>query len=161
MVLLWEIRELKRLQKCSSTCRPKSIGLRHRECLYSLCPRSSPSKSHRDVRGTMFYERYVMPANRIIDYNTEFSGITRQTHKNPISMEQVHRELKDITFEDTIYVGHDLQHDFRGLKVRKNSSYSVAQTIPAILDYTNSLIIRTIFMTCHTLSYLCRIFRER
>jgi RNA exonuclease 1 len=66
----------------------------------------------------LVYDKLVLPAEEIIDYNTEFSGITSELLENvTVRIEDVQRELLEFIFSDTILVGHSLENDLLALKM--------------------------------------------
>jgi len=65
------------------------------------------------------YESLVRPEHKIIDYNTRFSGITRQQmHGVRTALRDVQAVLLSMFNERTILIGHSLESDFIALKVR-------------------------------------------
>lgn len=72
-----------------------------------------------DTRMQKIYDQYVLPENKIIDYNTEFSGITEETLQQPgvKRLAQVQQDILEVIDNDTILVGHGLENDLRALKL--------------------------------------------
>lgn len=72
-----------------------------------------------DTRLQKVYDQYVLPENEIIDYNTKFSGITKETLQQPgvKRLAQVQQEILEVIDNDTILVGHGLENDLRALKL--------------------------------------------
>jgi len=65
------------------------------------------------------YESLVRPEHKIIDYNTRFSGITRQQmHGVKTTLRDVQAVLLSMFCDRTILIGHSLESDFIALKVR-------------------------------------------
>ena len=65
------------------------------------------------------YESLVRPEHKIIDYNTRFSGITRQQMRGVrTALRDVQAVLLSMFSERTILIGHSLESDFIALKVR-------------------------------------------
>ena len=66
------------------------------------------------------YEQLVKPANPVIDYNTQFTGLTESTLKDvTTTLKDVQDHLLGLFSEDTILVGHSLEHDLMALKVKQ------------------------------------------
>ncbi|CAG0893031.1 unnamed protein product [Darwinula stevensoni] len=64
------------------------------------------------------YHSFVKPANRIINYLTEYSGITAEMLANVnTTLEEVQRDLKALLPKDAILIGHSLNSDLHALKM--------------------------------------------
>lgn len=64
------------------------------------------------------YESLVKPLNPIIDYNTRFSGITKeQMDRTSTSILQVQANILHLCNANTILVGHSLESDMKALKI--------------------------------------------
>lgn len=72
-----------------------------------------------DIQGRVVYDQLVQPQNTIINYHTEFSGITAETLLTTRHiLADVQRELLEkFLFDDTILVGHSLTSDLRSLRL--------------------------------------------
>lgn len=72
-----------------------------------------------DVTNTIIYDTFVQPANKIVDYNTRFSGITAELlAEGPTkSLTMVKRDLLQYIDGDTILVGHGLSMDLLALRL--------------------------------------------
>ncbi|XP_063311959.1 RNA exonuclease 1 homolog isoform X1 [Pelobates fuscus] len=64
------------------------------------------------------YDTFVLPDNRIVDYNTRFSGVTEDDMQNTtITLRDVQAVLLSMFSSDTILIGHSLESDFFALKL--------------------------------------------
>ena len=64
------------------------------------------------------YDALVRPERKIVDYNTRFSGITRQQmHGVKTTLRDVQAVLLSMFNDRTILIGHSLESDFIALKV--------------------------------------------
>ena len=72
-----------------------------------------------DEYGNAPVDTYVQPHNQVIDYNTEYSGITldKLRRNNPVTLHQVQMDLLRFIDQDTIIVGHSLESDLKALRI--------------------------------------------
>ena len=71
-----------------------------------------------DEQLNVLLDELVQPDLPIVDYLTEFSGITPAMLANvTTSLEEVHRRLDELLPEDAILVGHSLNCDLQSLRV--------------------------------------------
>ena len=69
-----------------------------------------------DFGGEVVFEELVKPGATIVDYNTAYSGITKETLLGvSTTLEDVQRNLLQLVTADDILVGHGLDHDLRCL----------------------------------------------
>ncbi|XP_037363393.1 RNA exonuclease 5 [Talpa occidentalis] len=68
--------------------------------------------------GSCIMDELVKPDNKILDYLTSFSGITKKI-LNPVTtkLKDVQRQLKTLLPPDAVLVGHSLDLDLRALKM--------------------------------------------
>uniref|UniRef100_A0A673ZYN4 Exonuclease domain-containing protein n=1 Tax=Salmo trutta TaxID=8032 RepID=A0A673ZYN4_SALTR len=71
-----------------------------------------------DSRGSCVLDELVKPPNRILNYLTQFSGITRAMLQ-PITttLREVQSKLKKVLPRDAVLVGHSLDNDLRALNL--------------------------------------------
>ncbi|POM74361.1 nuclease [Phytophthora palmivora] len=72
-----------------------------------------------DIKGVVVYDQLVKPQSTIINYHTEFSGISEETLRDTkCILADVQRDLTSrFLFKDTILVGHSLTSDLRALRL--------------------------------------------
>ncbi|XP_058821536.1 RNA exonuclease 1 homolog [Topomyia yanbarensis] len=71
-----------------------------------------------DINEKTVYDTLVKPSNRVIDYNTRFSGITEQMlHNTTTTLYNVQVVLLSMFNSESILVGHSLESDFKALKL--------------------------------------------
>ncbi|KAG8178381.1 hypothetical protein JTE90_005274 [Oedothorax gibbosus] len=64
------------------------------------------------------YETFVKPQNKVLDFNTRFSGITEENLKNVrTTIRDVQAVLLCMFNSRTILIGHSLESDFKALKL--------------------------------------------
>lgn len=72
-----------------------------------------------DENSTVLYDTYVQPSHKVLDYRTEFSGIT------PEVLEGVETTLVDVQYnlltrfisQETLLIGHSLENDLKTLRL--------------------------------------------
>lgn len=71
-----------------------------------------------DINLKTVYDALVRPNNKIVDYNTNFSGITAEMmEKETRSLRDVQAVLLSMFHSKTILVGHSLESDLNALKI--------------------------------------------
>lgn len=70
-----------------------------------------------DHNGKLFYEKLVKPEYPILDSNTSFHGIEEKEIINAVTtLKDVHNDLLNFIYEETIIIGHSLDNDLKVLK---------------------------------------------
>uniref|UniRef100_A0A8C6TB75 RNA exonuclease 5 n=1 Tax=Neogobius melanostomus TaxID=47308 RepID=A0A8C6TB75_9GOBI len=71
-----------------------------------------------DSTGTCVLDQLVKPHNKIRNYLTQFSGVTRQLLK-PVktTLSEVQAKVMSLLPQDAVLVGHSLENDLRALKM--------------------------------------------
>eukprot|EP01135_Chromosphaera_perkinsii_P001719 Nk52_evm96s208 gene=Nk52_evmTU96s208 len=71
-----------------------------------------------DEENVLVYDRLIQPKGYILDYLTEYSGLTKEGLDGVTrTLEDVREEMKGFVSAATILVGHSLDSDFKALKV--------------------------------------------
>lgn len=84
-----------------------------------------------DVDCKTVYESLVKPLNTIIDYNTRFSGITKeQMDRTSTSILQVQANILHLCNSKTILIGHSLESDLKALKIVHSSIIDTSVLFP-------------------------------
>ncbi len=77
-----------------------------------------------DEEGKAIYDQLVMPDNPIVDYLTQYSGMTAERLEGVTTrLADVQKKLQELVTYDTILVGHSLENDMKVLKVRHRSCF--------------------------------------
>nr|XP_016939396.1 uncharacterized protein LOC108016967 isoform X2 [Drosophila suzukii] len=83
------------------------------------------------LNGQLVYEHFVRPECDIIDYNTQYSGITeRDLRSGAKSLAEVQRDLLELIAADTILIGHGLDNDLRALRLVHNTLIDTSISFP-------------------------------
>lgn len=69
-----------------------------------------------DFHGRQIYDSYVKPKERVTDWRTSVSGVSRKEMRFARDFDDVQREVCTI-FEGRILVGHDIKHDLNALRL--------------------------------------------
>lgn len=77
------------------------------------------------------YDTFVQPDNKIVDYNTRFSGVTEEDLQNTsITIRDVQAVLLCMFSCDTILIGHSLESDLFALKLIHPTVVDTAVVFP-------------------------------
>ncbi|GCB68131.1 hypothetical protein scyTo_0010352 [Scyliorhinus torazame] len=77
------------------------------------------------------YDVFVKPENEVIDYNTRFSGVTREDLMNAkTTISDVQSVLLGMLSADTVLIGHSLDKDFLALKLIHNMVIDLSIVFP-------------------------------
>ncbi|KAG0044816.1 hypothetical protein BGZ83_009912 [Gryganskiella cystojenkinii] len=68
-------------------------------------------------KGETIYDELVMPENPVVDYLTQYSGMTKEQLEGVTTrLEDVQKKLQTMVDYDTILLGHSLENDMKVLK---------------------------------------------
>ena len=88
------------------------------EMVYTTASMELARVSIVDTKGTTLLDEFVLPRNKVLDYNTRFSGVTAESLKTAISRDEAIRHMISIgVTKDTIIIGHGLENDLNALRV--------------------------------------------
>ncbi|OCT97495.1 RNA exonuclease 1 homolog isoform X1 [Xenopus laevis] len=77
------------------------------------------------------YDTFVKPDNKIVDYNTRFSGVTEEDLQNTaMTLRDVQAVLLSMFSSKTILIGHSLESDLFALKIIHRSVVDTAIVFP-------------------------------
>ncbi|KAM4053383.1 RNA exonuclease 1 homolog isoform 2-T2 [Anomaloglossus baeobatrachus] len=102
------------------------------------------------------YDTYVLPDNKIVDYNTRFSGITAEDLQNTtITLRDVQAVLLSMFSCDSVLIGHSLESDLYALKLIHPTVVDTAIVFPHRLGLPYKRALRSLMA-----DYLQRIIQD-
>jgi hypothetical protein len=86
-----------------------------------------------NARGVCLYDRYVLPSSPIINYNTEYSGVTAE-HMAGVTrtLAQCQDDILQLIDAQTYIVGHSLDSDMRALRLVHNRLIDTSILYPTV-----------------------------
>ncbi|KAK9871507.1 hypothetical protein WA026_012878 [Henosepilachna vigintioctopunctata] len=98
-----------------------------------------------DTNCKTVYESLVKPLNEIIDYNTRFSGITKeQMDRINTGILQVQANILHLCNSKTILIGHSLESDMKALKIVHGSIIDTSVLFPHKMGLPHKRALRTL-----------------
>ncbi len=89
-----------------------------------------------DEDGNSAYESFVQPDNKILDFNSRFSGVKAEDLVGvTTSLRDVQAILMSMFSSDTILCGHSLESDLKALKVEKSFAEKLVQMIEFLIFF--------------------------
>eukprot|EP01080_Neovahlkampfia_damariscottae_P005940 gene5940-9770_t len=71
-----------------------------------------------ESKNKLILDKFVKPSTKIIDYLTQYSGVTENHLKNvTTTLEDIQKELLSIISSDTVLIGHSLENDLKSVKM--------------------------------------------
>ncbi|EQB60287.1 rna exonuclease [Vairimorpha apis BRL 01] len=70
-----------------------------------------------DHLGNNIYDQYVKPLDLVVNYETEFSGLTKENVSNGITIDQMKSDISCIIGKNTYILGHGLENDLTVLRM--------------------------------------------
>lgn len=84
-----------------------------------------------DINRTVVYDALVKPENRIVDYNTIYSGISEATLANVTrTLRDVQKMFRSMFNAKTVLIGHSLESDLKALKMIHNRVVDTSVLFP-------------------------------
>ncbi|KAG0364437.1 hypothetical protein BC939DRAFT_418742 [Gamsiella multidivaricata] len=104
-------------QKTSRPSVPKKMVAMDCEMVRTTAGSEVTRVSVVDDEGVVIYDELVMPDNPIVDYLTQYSGMTAERLNGVTTkLADVQKKLQELVTYDTILVGHSLENDMKVLK---------------------------------------------
>jgi hypothetical protein len=86
-----------------------------------------------NARGVCLYDRYVLPSSPIINYNTEYSGVTAENMAGVTrTLQQCQADILQLIDAHTYIVGHSLDSDMRALRLVHNRLIDTSILYPTV-----------------------------
>merc|ERR1711962_1733991 len=81
--------------------------------------------------GSQIIDLFVKPSNPIVDYNTRFSGVSREDLADvTTTIDDIHNILLNMFDKETILLGHSLESDLNALNIIHRRVVDTALVFP-------------------------------
>uniref|UniRef100_A0A1I7X3P9 Exonuclease domain-containing protein n=1 Tax=Heterorhabditis bacteriophora TaxID=37862 RepID=A0A1I7X3P9_HETBA len=117
------LREFKQTETPQSSLDPRTGNVYALDCesVYTVCGPEVARITLVDIFGETVLDCTFRPRNTIVDYNTRFSGLTRErVLGSRLRLSDAHAFLSHFINSETILIGHGLDNDLKALGVVHN-----------------------------------------
>lgn len=141
----------------SYVCTSKDIFALDCEMCYTVAGLELTRVTIVNFEEKVVYDKLVMPQNRVIDYNTRYSGITEASLKagNALSLPEIQAVLLSMFHTRTILIGHSLESDMKALKLIHGCAVDTSVLFPHKMGPPKKRALKTI-----CIEYLKKIIQE-
>ncbi|ELQ76339.1 3'-5' exonuclease [Trachipleistophora hominis] len=92
-----------------------------------------------DIHGNTLLDAYVRTDNTVIDYRTEYSGLSEQSFVNSVRFDEAQSMVLEQVGVDTIVLGHSLYNDLKILQIKHDKLIDTSRLFRTHGNYKISL----------------------